>query len=203
MEFNVIYTAGRCAVLETADGGIYTTKEAYQLFLNGEPAGPVQKVITPIYGLSPRTDYLAELRFGDGVVAQARFTTEPESVTLNVRDFGAAGDGIKDDTLAIQSAIMACPPQGRVLIPAGRYSFVCLFLKDGINLELEKGAELSAVTDRERFPFYPGMVPYTDQTGDYCLGTWEGDPQKMFCGLITGVHVKNVNIYGEGITARR
>lgn len=198
MEFNVIYTKGRCAVLETADGGIYTTKETYQLFLDGEPAGPVQKVITPIYGLSPSTDYLAELRLGDGVVAQARFTTEPESVTLNVRDFGAAGDGIKDDTLAIQSAIMACPSQGRVLIPAGRYSFVCLFLKDGINLELEKGAELSAVTDRERFPFYPGMVPYTDQTGDYCLGTWEGDPQKMFCGLITGVHVKNVNIYGEG-----
>lgn len=155
MEFKVIYTAGRCAVLETADGGIYTTKEEYRLFLNGEPGARIKKVITPICGLLPATDYLAELRQGDRTVAQARFTTKPESVTLNVRDFGAAGDGQKDDTLAIQSAIMACPDQGRVLIPAGTYSFVCLFLKDNLNLELEKGAELSAVTQRERFRTIP------------------------------------------------
>ncbi|MBS6956492.1 MAG: glycoside hydrolase family 28 protein [Enterocloster asparagiformis] len=198
MEFKVIYTAGRCAVLETADGGIYTTKEEYQLFLNGEPGARIKKVITPICGLLPATDYLAELRQGDRTVAQVRFTTKPESVTLNVRDFGAAGDGQKDDTLAIQSAIMACPDQGRVLIPAGTYSFVCLFLKDNLNLELEKGAELSAVTQRERFPYYPGSIVRTDGDGDYCLGTWEGDPDRMFCGLLTGVHVKNVNIYGEG-----
>lgn len=198
MDFKVIYKTGRCAVMEAADGGIYNTKETYELLLNGQSKGMIDKVITPVYGLLPDTSYEAVLSKEGQTVARLHFQTEKESVTLNVRDFGAAGDGRKDDTLAIQSAIMACPPRGRVLIPEGTYSFVCIFLKDDIDIELEEGAELSAVTDRQRFPYYPGMVERTDGEGDYSLGTWEGDPQTMFCGLLTGIHVRNVNIYGKG-----
>lgn len=198
MDFKVIHKMGRCAVLETADGGIYHTNKEYELYLNGEKKESIHRVITPVYDLEPDTAYKAQIYLEGQVLAETEFTTEKESVTLNVKDFGAAGDGIKDDTLAIQAAILACPPQGRVLVPAGVYSFICLFLKDDINLELAEGAELSAVTDRTRFPYFPGMVPRTDGQGDYQLGTWEGDPQIMFCGLITGVHVKRVNIYGKG-----
>ncbi len=199
MKIQIIWQAGRCAVLEVADGGIYNTKESYELLLNGKPAERITRVITPLYGLEPDTEYKAELR-QDGISrGELTFRTEPESVTLNVRDFGAAGDGVKDDTLAIQSAILCCPPRGRVLVPAGTYSFVCLMLKDEISLELAEGAELSATVDRSRFPYFPGMIPYTDGSGDYQLGTWEGDPQKMFCGLLTGVGVKHVKVYGRGV----
>lgn len=214
MDFKIIYTAGRCAVFETADGGIYHTKERYQLLITRTKTGSdsslekessdsrkqeeISRVITPVYGLEPDTSYEAVLFLGETEAARLSFSTKEESVTLNVKDFGAAGDGVKDDTLAIQSAIMACPPKGRVLIPAGTYSFVCLFLKDSIDIELAEGAELSAVTDRTRFPYYPGMVERTDGQGQLNLGTWEGDPQTMFCGLITGTSVKHVNIYGKG-----
>jgi polygalacturonase len=41
---------------------------------------------------------------------------------LNVRDFGATGDGTSDDTDAIQAAINALPdPGGTVYIPSGTY----------------------------------------------------------------------------------
>lgn len=40
---------------------------------------------------------------------------------LNVRDFGAVGDNVTDDTLSIQAALDACPMGGIVYLPAGAY----------------------------------------------------------------------------------
>lgn len=199
MESKIVYKNARSAVLEIVDGGIFYTKETYDLFLNDTYAGTITDTIHKLFHLMPETVYRAEIKKQDKLLSSVEFVTDYEYVTLNVRDFGAKGDGVKDDTLAIQSAVMACPKNGRVLIPRGVYSFVCLFLKDDINIELEKDAELSATTERERFPYYPGMVETTDKTGEYNLGTWEGEPGTMFCGLLTGTNVKNVNIYGEGV----
>ena len=57
---------------------------------------------------------------------------------------------------------------------------------------------LSAFTDRSRFPVFEGMVQSYDEKGEYNLGTWEGNPLRMFTAIITGVNVKNVTIYGQG-----
>lgn len=40
---------------------------------------------------------------------------------LNVIEFGAVGDGVNDDTTAIQAAITACPQNGMVYLPPGTY----------------------------------------------------------------------------------
>jgi len=50
--------------------------------------------------------------------------------TVNVKDFGAAGDGIQDDTAAIQAAInYASLKRSKVVIPAGTYNVT--FIKLG------------------------------------------------------------------------
>ena len=33
---------------------------------------------------------------------------------------------------------------------------------------------------------------------EYNLGTWEGNPLPMFAGIITGIGVRDINLYGEG-----
>jgi hypothetical protein len=40
---------------------------------------------------------------------------------VNVRGFGAQGDGVTDDTAALKAAVRACPTPGAVYLPAGSY----------------------------------------------------------------------------------
>ena len=42
-------------------------------------------------------------------------------VAVNVKDFGAVGDGTTDDITAIQTAIDSCPSNSAVFLPAGTY----------------------------------------------------------------------------------
>jgi polygalacturonase len=48
-----------------------------------------------------------------------------------VRTRGAAGDGRKDDTAAIQSALDEARGGGTVVLPAGRFLAATLHLRDG------------------------------------------------------------------------
>lgn len=70
------------------------------------------------------------------------------SAILNVRDRGAHGDGIHDDTTAIQSSIDALPSDGgTIYIPAGTYVIDPtrnLRLRSKMHLQLADGAKLVA-----------------------------------------------------------
>lgn len=199
MDIRLVMKTARSVSLELDDGGIYQTKENYRILVNGKEEKKTDKVITSIYGLKPDTDYEICVTDERGTEhGKLAFRTDYEFVTLNVRDFGAKGDGSCDDTQFIQAAIMACPKDSRVLIPKGTYKVTSIFLKSDINLELAKGAELLADTDRSHFAILPGLIESYDETDEYNLGTWEGNPLKMFAGIISGIDVSNVNLYGEG-----
>lgn len=85
-----------------------------------------------------------------------------------------------------------------MLIPKGRYKVTNLFLKSNISIELAKDAEIVADNERFSHTIFPGMIQSYDEKSEYNLGTWEGNPLKMFAGIVTGVDVENVTIYGEG-----
>ena len=199
MELKLLMKSARSAVLEISDGGLYYTKEKYSLWVNGVCVKDVETVITSVFGLRPETEYeICLVREDASEAGRVRFTTEYEFVTLNVRDFGAKGDGLQDDTRFIQAAILCCPKDGRVLIPKGTYRITTLFLKSDLNLELQKGAVLLADTERFAYPRVPGLIESYDETNEYNLGSWEGNPLPMFTSIIMGVDVKNVFLYGEG-----
>ena len=198
MNLKLVMCTSRSVTIEIDDGGKYFTKREYSLHVNGEFCKKTENTITSIYGLYPNTEYVITVK-GEGQEERIAFCTDTEFVTLNVKKFGAKGDGIQDDTHFIQAAIMACPKEGRVLIPEGTYKITSLFIKSGLRLELEKGAELLADTDRSHFPIFPGVIESYDEKAEYCLGTWEGNPLPMFSGILCGIHVEDVLIYGEGI----
>ena len=63
---------------------------------------------------------------------------------------------------------------------------------------MAKGAELLADTDRSHYAILPGLIESYDETGDYNLGTWEGNPLPMFAGIISGIDVSDVNLVRGG-----
>lgn len=198
MEVKLVCHTARNAVVEIADGGRYFTRKPYRVLVNGKEALVTEKTITSLYGLKPDEAYHVEILDGEEKVGEAAFKTDCEFVTLDVTRFGAKGDGVQDDTHFIQAAVLACPEKGRVLIPAGTYRITSLFLKSHIRLELAKGAELKAFAEKNKFPVFPGMIESYDENDQYNLGSWEGNPLPMYTGIICGVGVEDVVIYGEG-----
>lgn len=199
ISLELLYENARSITFEIKDGGIYHTQESYEIYVNHKFWKKTQTVITSLYGLKPMTFYLIEVKIKNLVMASMEITTSYESQTLDVGEFGAVGDGINDDTIYIQAAIMACPKDGRVLIPKGTYLIRSLFLKSHIKIELEKESILLADNNRSHYPVFPGMLQSYDEKSEYNLGTWEGNPLPMFSGIITGIDVEDVQIYGEGI----
>lgn len=64
--------------------------------------------------------------------------------TINVKRFGAVGDGVANDTTAIQAAINSATTGGEVFLPAGTYKITAaLHLQTGVSV---RGAGMNATT---------------------------------------------------------
>ncbi len=197
-EVKVVMVTARNAVIEIVDGGRYFSVRKYRVLVNGREMLTTERTIVSLYDLKPDSDYQVEIFEGAEKRGSVELRTAHEFVTLDVKRFGAKGDGEQDDTHAIQAAVLACPKDGRVLIPEGTYRITSLFLKSHIRIELAEGAELKAFTDKERFPVFPGMIESYDGKDQYNLGSWEGNPLPMYTGILCGVDVEDVVIYGRG-----
>jgi hypothetical protein len=85
------------------------------------------------------------------------------SMGENVRSYGAVGDGVTDDTAAIQAAIDACPHQGTVYFPIGAYRITAT-LEPGLKIVHLQG-------ESEGFAF---SYPFESGGGTIILGAFAG-----------------------------
>ena len=106
---------------------------------------------------------------------------------LDVRHFGAKGDGTTLDTRAIQSAIDSAAVCGgeTVVLPPGRYLSGTLVLKNNVALHIEKGAILLGSTSLDDYPQY--VSHYVSHINRYSSRS-----------LIFAEGVDNISISGEG-----
>lgn len=192
--FNIIFKSSTSVTIEMINKDPFSTTP-YEIQLNHKQiAENVTTNVYSIYHLNPDTTYLLSV-CGEEV----KFTTDKEFVCLNVKDFGAKGNGITNDTACIQACILACPENSRVYIPAGTYYVGPLFLKSNITIELHENAHLVGDIDRNHYPILPGMTYTTDEKDEFNLGSWEGNPLDCFASIITGIQVENVKIIGKGV----
>jgi len=112
---------------------------------------------------------------------------------LNIKNFGAKGDGKTIDTKAINDAITAAVKAGggTVYFPAGTYASYSIRLQSNISLFLDQGCTLFAaeVGDSGRYdaPESGAGNPYQD----YGHSHWHNS-------LIWGENLENISILGTG-----
>lgn len=132
--------------------------------------------------------------------AQAQSTTSPYSWdnlpeirqpvfakdTLDIRKFGAKGDGSTLNTQSIQEALVACSKKGGgvVLVPAGYWLSGPLELQSNVNLHLDDNAFLQFTADFDQYKIVEG--------------NYEGKPSARNQSPISGKGKKNIAITGRG-----
>jgi len=102
----------------------------------------------------------------------------------NVKSFGAVGNDVQKDTVAIQKAIDTCASTGggTVEVPPGTYLSAPLFMRSNITLQVDTGATLDASQTLSDYTIPPGVIVHTN-----------------VLAFINGYKINNVGITGGGL----
>jgi len=129
-------------------------------------------------------------------------TVNEEPRVFDVTAFGATGDGVTECTAAVQAAIDSCTLSGggTVRVPEGTFLCRSLFLKDRVNLHLDKGAVLLGVEDPEA---YASFIPQHDLSmydsgGDSANANNTGD-RRWMKAFLHGNGIDGASVTGEGL----
>jgi len=128
--------------------------------ISSNPGHPAKPIPADKYYMSPADHgFTAEL-FASLPIPAALSAMPTENAQLqfpdhiySVADFGAAADGIQDDTVVIQKALDYCADEGggTVIIPEGAFRSGPLFIKSHTRLELCRNSTLLMINDESRF----------------------------------------------------
>ncbi|MFO1475650.1 MAG: glycoside hydrolase family 28 protein [Verrucomicrobiota bacterium] len=116
-----------------------------------------------------------------------------EPGVFDVRNFGAAGDGRAVDTKAINDAISAANAAGggQVRFPRGTYLSASIRLRSNIELRLESGAVIEAVSE--------SVAPYDARETNSWMNFQDSGHSHWHDSLIWGEDLENVSITGPGL----
>ena len=108
------------------------------------------------------------------------------SLILSANSFGAVADSTVLSTEAIQKAIDSCSVSGggTVTLQPGYYQTGALFVKSGVNLQLDKGVTLLASPHIHHYPEFRSRIAGIEMT-------WPA-------AVINIVNEKNASVSGEG-----
>ncbi|MBR6637594.1 MAG: glycoside hydrolase family 28 protein, partial [Lachnospiraceae bacterium] len=104
---------------------MWKTIREYEIYVDNGIVGTTDKTGFTIRGLDSNASYTITVRaitmdreLSDRSNSVA-VTTKPKAKIIDITSFGAVGDGVTFNTVAIQRAIDECPEGGKVAIPQG------------------------------------------------------------------------------------
>ena len=112
----VIYVGTRFIVLELDNHLPYFNDSLYDIYVNDKFYQKSDKNVISLYDLTPNTNYKIKV-LGEELSVK----TAKETICLETDLFNTYKDGINDDTIKLQQAILACPEGGTVYVNKGTY----------------------------------------------------------------------------------
>ncbi len=194
----ILYCGSSSACLEIKSGQPFTCGRTYRVLVDGEEQIKGENNVFSLYGLKPLVRYELRVVFDTGEEETLSLTTGSESCCINVKDFGARGDGDHEDTAAIQAAVNFLPEGGRLLFPEGTYLICPVALKSHMTLELCEGAVLLGSPERERYPVIPAAATDPVSGQDLPLAGFEGLEQDAYQSLLQASYAEDIAIVGRG-----
>lgn len=128
--------------------------------------------------------------------------THAQQVHYNIQNFGAKGNDKTVNTAIINHTIDKCYNEGggTVIVPKGIFLTSTIYLKSNVNIRLEKGAVLKAVSN---INLYHSFSPKTDLSKYSTISATGNNGNSAYDtvwtkALVIGESVSNVTISGEG-----
>lgn len=135
-------------------------------------------------------NFFRPLLFAQLALLFAALGPASRSDTVDIRRFGAKGDGRTLDAAAVNRAVEACAKAGggQVRFPAGQYLTATIHLRSHVHLWLEAGATIIGASDPEQYSSYS---PPREAPESKFGSRWHR-------ALIIGDSVEDVSIEGPG-----
>lgn len=194
---NILYLGSSSVCMELQNDNPYYAPDEYTVSIGGKAALSSNTNVFSLFDLMPDTEYTAVIEY-QGEKEEVNFKTAPETCCVNVKDFGAAGDGVHEDTAAIQAAVNFVPEGGRIYFPAGTYLTLPISLRSHITIELSENAVLLGSTDRERYPILQGTVKDPFTGGETPMSSFEGNEVPAYQSLLHGAYARDIAVVGRG-----
>ncbi len=132
-------------------------------------------------------DWETSMRMLTAAIAGFFLTAAAQAAsTRPITDFGATGDATTMNTEAIQKGIdtLASSGGGTLVVPEGTFLSGAIFLKPGVNLQIDKGGVLKGSTDVKDYPTMQTRI--------------EGHFQDWLPALVNAEKCDHLTISGEG-----
>lgn len=166
----------------------YFSNGKFSITLNGDFLREENRNVFSVFGLEGGTDYEVE-----ACGEKLKFSLPEAKAVCDIKQFGAAGDGVHDDTAAFTAAVNCMPAGSVIKVSCGEYLLTPVFLKSELTVYIDKSAKLCGCPDRSRYPVLPDLI------GDMNFGTWQGEEADCFASLFTAYGQSDIAVVGEGV----